>query len=154
MISYTSQIRPLLIVTEWRKVISSAAFFVLLFPALLMNATSGAAESTYSLVGTVESKGFTGAVIITPDGKQSFYQLRETLPDGAQLVQVHSDSVSLKGSDGSRYEIFITAAGKLQSTAAPGAPAFTPYQAQSPSDKDQQYRPSRHRTHRSSSSDE
>ena len=105
-------------------------------------------------MGTVESKDFTGAVIITPDGTQSFYRLRETLPDGAQLVQVHTDSISVKGPDGSRYEMFITAADKLQKAAAPGAPAFTPPQAQAPADKDQQSGPSRKRSHRSSSSEE
>jgi hypothetical protein len=105
-------------------------------------------------VGTVESKDFTGAVIITPDGMQSFYRLRETLPDGAELVKVYSDSILLKGSDGSRYEMFITAAGKLQTAAAPGASAITQPQEQSLVDTNQQERSSRRRSHRSSSREE
>ena len=94
--------------TGWRNIIRSAVFFLLLFQAAV-GIISGAAEGTYNLVGTIQSKGFTGAVIITPDGKQSFYRLRETLPDGAELVKVDADSISLKGSDGSRYDMFITA---------------------------------------------
>ena len=127
-------------------------FCLLVFQAFL-GVPAGAAESPYLLVGTVESKGFTGAVILTPDGKQSFYRLRETLPDGAELVHVHARSISLKGSDGSRYEIFIAAAGKLQ-TAAAGAPAVTTSPAQPSSDREQKYNPSHRRTHRSSSSEE
>jgi hypothetical protein len=105
-------------------------------------------------VGTVESKDFTGAVIITPDGMQSFYRLRETLPDGTQLVQVHTDSISMKGPDGSRYEMFITAAGKQHTSAGPGAPAIAQPQSPSPADNDRQSRPSRRGSHRSSSSEE
>ena len=54
--------------TGWRTIARSAVFCLLLFPALIGGVPSGAAESTYHLVGTVESKGFTGAVIMTPDG--------------------------------------------------------------------------------------
>lgn len=137
----------------WRKTVCSAAFCLLLFHAL-MGAPSATAESTYHLVGTVESKGFTGAVILTPDGMQSFYRLRETLPDGAELVRVYSNSILLKGSDGARYEMFITAAGKLQTATAPGVSALAQPQAQSPVDNDQQKRSARRRSQRSSSSEE
>jgi hypothetical protein len=136
-----------------KRVVLSAAFTFLLVPAL-RGSPSEAAESTYHLVGTVQSKDFIGAVIITSDGTQSFYRLRETLPDGAQLVQVHSDSIAVKGPDGSRYEMYITAAGKQQTTAGPGASAFTPPQAQTPADNDRQSRPARKRSYRSSSGEE
>ena len=107
MITSEKQTRHRATGTGGRKIVRSAAFCLLLFHTLLA-APSAAAESTYHLVGTVESKGFTGAVILTPDGKQTFYRLRETLPDGAELAQVHDRSISLKGSDGSQYDMFIT----------------------------------------------
>lgn len=128
------------------------ASYCLLLVSILMGGPSAAVESTYRLVGTVESKEFTGAVIITPDGNQSFYRLRETLPDGAQLVMVHSDRILVKGPDGSRYEMFVTATGRLQSTAASGAPSIVSPQSPSPEEKDRQSRPSRSR--RSSSREE
>lgn len=106
------------------KIVRSAAFCLLLFPSL-SGAPSLATENTYHLVGTVESKDFIGAVIITPDGIQSFYRLRETLPDGAQLVQVHSDSITVRGSDGSRYEMFITA-GANSGGKVMASPSITP----------------------------
>ena len=137
----------------WKQVVHSAAFCLLLFTALT-GGSSVAAESTYHLVGTIESRAFTGAVILTPDGQQSFYRLRETLPDGAQLVQVHSDSISVKGPDGSRYEIFITAAGKLQTASAPGTQTLAQPPAPSPADKDRQSRSSRRGSRRPSSSEE
>jgi hypothetical protein len=153
MFSSAKQSSHCLTETGLRKIARSAAFCILFLSALTCS-SAGAAESTYHLVGTVESKDFTGAVIIAPDGKQTFYPLRERLPDGAELIQVHDRSISLKGPDGSVYEMFITSAGTLQTATAPGAPAFTPRQAQSPTDKDQRYNPPGRRTHRSSSSEE
>jgi hypothetical protein len=153
MFSSTKQSSYCLTETGLRKIARSAAFCILFLSALTCG-SDVAAEITYHLVGTIESKDFTGAVIITPDGKQTFYHLQEKLPDGAELVQVHDRSVSLKGSDGSRYEMFITSAGTLQTAAAPGAPSITPRQAHSPTDKYQKYNPPGHRTHRSSSSEE
>jgi len=153
MITSEKQTRHRATGTGGRKIVRSAAFCLLLFHTLLA-APSAAAESTYYLVGTVESKGFTGAVILTPDGMQSFYRLRETLPDGAELVRVYSNSILLKGSDGARYEMFITAAGKLQTTAAPAVSALAQPQAQSPVDNNNQKRSARRRSQRSSSSEE
>lgn len=137
-----------------KKIVCSAACYLVLFLIHLMGVSSGAAESAHHLVGTIESKEFTGAVILTPDGKQSFYLLRETLPDGGQLVQVHSNSISVKGPDGSRYEMFITASGILHTAGASGTPAVTPPQAQYSADKDSQSRSSRRGSRRSSSSEE
>lgn len=136
--------------TGWRYLIRSTAYSLLLF--IFLNGTSaGAAESSYRLVGTVESEDFTGAVIIEADGKQTFYRLREILPDGAELVKVHSKSISLKGSDGSRYDMFITAAGKLETVSAPSASVFTPPQAQPPADKGQRSQSPRRRSRQPSS---
>ncbi len=72
------------------------------------NAAPGSASSTYRLIGTIEGGSFTGAVLDDTAGKQSFYRLRELLPDGSKVVKVRSDSVLLKQADGSLYELFIT----------------------------------------------
>jgi hypothetical protein len=72
------------------------------------NAAPGSASSTYRLIGTVEGGSFTGAVLDDTAGKQSFYRLRELLPDGSRVVKVRSDSILLKQVDGTLYELFIT----------------------------------------------
>ena len=59
------------------------------------------------LVGTMTSDTLSGAVLIGPDGSQSFYRLHELLPDGSQLIQVQSGSIFIKYSDGTRGELFV-----------------------------------------------
>ncbi len=66
-----------------------------------------AAPAAFRLTGTVEGKAFAGAVIIDAAGVQSFYRLYDKLPDGSQIVQVRSNSISLKGESGTRYDIYI-----------------------------------------------
>jgi hypothetical protein len=72
-----------------------------------VNAQS-ATESGYSLIGTIRSGDFSGAVIKVAKGEQSFFRLFEKLPDGSQIVQVHDDSISLKGTDGTIYDMYIS----------------------------------------------
>jgi len=66
-----------------------------------------ATQSGYSLVGTIQSGDFSGAVISVAKGEQSFFRLFEKLPDGSQIVAVRPDYITLKGPDGVTYELFI-----------------------------------------------
>jgi len=66
-----------------------------------------ATQSGYSLIGTIQSDDFTGAVISVSKGEQSFFRLFEKLPDGSQIVAVRPDYITLKGTDGLSYELFI-----------------------------------------------
>jgi len=65
------------------------------------------ANSTFSLIGTIQGEHVSGAVLQDNTGEQTFYQLFEKLPDGSQVVKVRPDSILLKGSDGINYEMFI-----------------------------------------------
>jgi hypothetical protein len=65
-------------------------------------------SSGYNLIGTIRSGDFSGAVIIVAKGEQSFFRLFEKLPDGSQIVQVRDDSISLKGADGTLYDMYIS----------------------------------------------
>ncbi len=67
-----------------------------------------AAQSGYKLIGTIHSGDFSGAVIIVAKGEQSFFRLFEKLPDGSQLVQVQDDSISLKATDGTLSDMYIS----------------------------------------------
>ena len=64
-------------------------------------------QSGYSLIGTIQSRGFSGAVIGVAKGEQSFYRLGDKLPDGSQIVKVSEDTILLKGTDGSTYEMYV-----------------------------------------------
>jgi len=59
------------------------------------------------LIGTIQSKNFIGAVFSDSKGEQSFYRLFDSLPDGSKIVTVRSDSISLKGTDGTSYDMYI-----------------------------------------------
>ncbi len=61
----------------------------------------------YSLVGTIMGSEFVGAVIKDSSGSQSFYRLYDKLPDGSKVVLVRTNSISLKGTDGTTYEMYI-----------------------------------------------
>jgi hypothetical protein len=67
-----------------------------------------AGQTGYNLIGTIRSGDFSGAVIVVAKGEQSFIRLFEKLPDGSQVVQVRDDSISLKGTDGTLYDMFIS----------------------------------------------
>jgi hypothetical protein len=65
------------------------------------------AGTAYRLIGTMEGKPASGAVLQDSDGKQTFYQLYEKLPDGSQIVKLRDDSISLKSEDGTVYDMYI-----------------------------------------------
>lgn len=91
-----------------RPVLFIALNFFLLALLFISNVETQAAGSQgYRLIGTIQSPAFIGAVIIDPKGEQSFFRIRDKLPDGSEIVEVRSDSILLKGADGSRYEMFI-----------------------------------------------
>ena len=71
-------------------------------------AVPASTPSSFRLVGTVESKTLSGAVLVDPTGLQSFYHLQEKLPDESRIIRVRSDSILLKRTDGALYELFIT----------------------------------------------
>jgi hypothetical protein len=59
------------------------------------------------LIGTIQSDNFTGAVFSDSKGEQTFYRVFDTLPDGSRIVAVRSDSISLKGTNGISYDMYI-----------------------------------------------
>jgi len=61
--------------------------------------------TAYTLIGTIEGESFAGAVLADAANQQAFYRRGEKLPDGAQLVKVNRDQVSLKRPDGVTVEI-------------------------------------------------
>ena len=63
--------------------------------------------SGYRLIGTMEGAPLAGAVISDSTGTQTFYRLHELLPDGSQVIKVRSDSISLKRSDGTSYDLYF-----------------------------------------------
>lgn len=65
------------------------------------------AAQTSGLIGTIRSGGFIGAVLTDAKGEQVLYRLKETLPDGSQLVDVRSESITLKSADGTFYNMYI-----------------------------------------------
>ncbi len=66
-----------------------------------------AGSSGYRLVGIVQGKDFVAAVIDDGKNEQSVYRLREQLPDGSVVAKVQKDSVTIKRSDGSSYDLFL-----------------------------------------------
>ena len=83
-----------------------------------LNNAAAAEPAGFNLIGTIVSEAFTGAVIKDGTGMQSFFRLHEALPDGSKIVSVKADSISLKGADGSLYDMFIS----HEKTAASAAP--------------------------------
>lgn len=83
-----------------------------------------AATGSFRLIGTIKSRNFGGAVFQDTNGKQSFFQLYEKLPDGSQIVKVRDDSISLKGDDGTIYDMYISRVTKTIASVNP--PAVSP----------------------------
>ena len=75
------------------------------------------------LIGTIQSKNFIGAVFSDSKGEQTFYRVFDTLPDGSKIVAVRSDSISLKGASGTRYDIFVNHDMKTVAVGAEGQSA-------------------------------
>jgi len=80
--------------------------------------------SGYSLIGTIVSGSFAGAVIADATGAQSFYRLNEKLPEGQQIVAVRGDSISLNGTNGSEYTMYIAHDMKTAASVASAGPRF------------------------------
>lgn len=74
------------------------------------------------LIGTIQSRNFIGAVFSDSKGEQSFYRVFDTLPDGSKIVAVRSDSISLKGTDGMSYDMYIAHDMKAVGAASQNAP--------------------------------
>ena len=85
----------------------SALVFIL--PHFFVNTVDAQATGPQAsrLIGTIQSKKFIGAVFSDSKGEQTFYRVHDTLPDGSKLVAVRSDSISLKGTDGMSYDMYI-----------------------------------------------
>lgn len=62
--------------------------------------------TSYRLIGTIEGEQFSGAVLEDTSG-QAFYRIHQKLPDGAAIVNVLHDKVSIKRADGSTYELQV-----------------------------------------------
>jgi hypothetical protein len=78
-------------------------------------------SASYRLIGTLESGGFTGAVLDDGTGVQTFYRIGQKLPDESRITQVRPDRVLIKRPDGSVVELFTSDDGK--SPARPAVPA-------------------------------
>jgi hypothetical protein len=93
------------------------------------DAQSSAAQ-TSSLIGTIQSGGFIGAVLSDAKGEQVFYRMKEKLPDGSRIVEVRSNSILLKSADGTFYDMYISSkavassnSGALSASVVPPPPA-------------------------------
>jgi len=81
-------------------------FTLLLFSVDTMDAQPIGPQA-YRLIGTIQSEHFIGAVFSDPKGEQTFYRIFDALPDGSRIVAVRSDSISLKGTNGMSYDMYI-----------------------------------------------
>ena len=80
-----------------------------------------AVEATnYKLIGTIEGESFSGAVLEDSTG-QAFYRMHQKLPDGAQLVMVKRDKVTLQRPDGSKADIVIIDDDKIVKAQTPNS---------------------------------
>ncbi len=81
------------------------------------------AQQASSLIGTIESGSFIGAVLSDAKGEQVVYRLRDKLPDGSQITAIRSDSISLKSADGTFYTMYISHDTKTVASSQPAAHA-------------------------------
>ncbi len=109
-------------------------FFIFLSICLIGTVDAeGPGQSGYSLVGTIQSGDFTGAVISVSKNEQTFFRVGEKLPDGSKIVKVMPDNITLKGADGTLYNMYIsheTVAGSAVSPAS--ADSYASESAQKP----------------------
>jgi hypothetical protein len=84
---------------------------------------AAAQPSGLRLVGTVEGAPFAGAVFDDGSGIQTFYRLRELLPDGSKIVKIGKDSIEVKKPDGAVYELFTTGDANALSVSSAVSPA-------------------------------
>jgi hypothetical protein len=79
-------------------------------------------SDSYRLIGMIKSRNFTGIVLSDSKGEQSFYQLADKMPDGSQIVEVRSDSISVRRTDGTLYDMYISQDIKTATSFAPAKP--------------------------------
>jgi len=79
-------------------------------------------SSPYRLIGTLESGGFSGAVLDDGTGVQTFYRIEQRLPDESRIIKVLRDRVLLRRPDGTVSEL-VTADDRKDAapSVAPGA---------------------------------
>jgi general secretion pathway protein C len=65
-----------------------------------------ASSSNYKLIGTVEGEIFAGAVLEDSTG-QTFFRIRQQLPDGSMIVKVEHNKITLKRAEGSTFELQV-----------------------------------------------
>lgn len=113
------------------------------YAQLRRNPEQASDSSVYRLIGTIEGKALAGAVLGDATGSQSFYRLHERLPDGSQVVRVQSDSISLRRSDGTSYDLYIHGSNSSAQQATPSvsAGAVSPMAAQDGQSVDEQKDP-------------
>jgi len=75
---------------------------------------------SYRLIGTVEGLSFAGAVLEDASG-QTFYRIHQKLPDGASIVKVLRDKITIKKPDGSTIDLQIVDDTKIVSVQNPSA---------------------------------
>jgi hypothetical protein len=100
---------------------SAIAFALLLFFVVTVDGQAIGPQAS-RLIGTIQSNNFIGAVFSDSKGEQTFYRVFDTLPDGSRIVAVRSDSISLKGTDGMSYDMYIAHDMTKSPVANTGAP--------------------------------
>lgn len=83
---------------------------------------SGAAQSAssqYRLIGTVEGESFSGAVLEDNAKVQAFYRLREKMPDGAMIIKVQQEKITIRQADGVTVDLQVTDDTKIVSVPPP-----------------------------------
>lgn len=78
-----------------------------------------AESSNYKLIGTIEGKDFSGAVLEDGSG-QVFYRMHQKLPDGSQLVKVTRSKVTLRRPEGSMIDILLADEERIVTLQTPG----------------------------------
>ncbi|HAS53130.1 MAG: hypothetical protein A2X56_14720 [Nitrospirae bacterium GWC2_57_13] len=87
------------------------------------SATQAAPATMYQLIGTVEGAEFSGAVLEDASGQQNFYRIREKLQDQSMIVKVRRDKITMKGADGSTFELEVADDTRIVSVSKPGTPS-------------------------------
>jgi len=85
-------------------ILTTFIFTVLLF---FVDSVNAQVSETYRLIGMIKSRNFTAIVVSDSKGEQSFYRVSDKMPDGSQIVEVRSNSISLRRTDGSLYDMYI-----------------------------------------------
>ncbi len=84
-------------------------------------AAAAAASVSYKLIGTIEGKQFSGAVLEDTTG-QAFYRINQKMPDGSAIVKVIHDKVSIRRSDGVIVDVEVVDDTKIITMQTGGGP--------------------------------